>query len=75
MLEHKSAFEVKLKVDRFFPLKRRVQFSEVEILAYLGGLLGKFNFYKITYNFINCFKVYLLDSLFCHLPKSFICSA
>lgn len=39
-----SIFKVKLKDKTFRPLTRKQQLSNVEILSFVGGLLGKFRF-------------------------------
>lgn len=40
-IDWKAKFNVKFKVDKIFPLKRKVQFSHTEAAAYVGGILGK----------------------------------
>jgi Amiloride-sensitive sodium channel len=38
---------VKFKVDSFLPLKRRVQFSRLEIVSFVGGLAGLFTGFSL----------------------------
>jgi Amiloride-sensitive sodium channel len=60
---------VRFKVDSFLPLKRRVQFSRLEIVSFIGGLLGLFTGFSLL-SFSEVFYFFLIQPFLKFLKRN-----